>query len=251
MNGLRWFHRDVGGGGAKQPWQLQTTLGFWLPEEQYVVRDGADRVSLVQSLAPPKVPLEQAASVSQPIWTAATPAYGNRPSLNLDGVDDWMQADALASQFAGEDMPYTLVAAISFSRTKRECLYSFTASGNRPYDQFRSETDGELIGFRLDDATGTIDARSPVGQAATAVFSVTFYGQTVTILVNGASIGADALPYDVGVCTFTRFNIGVLRRASLDQHLAGSVAAVGLYGSALSDAERQIPEQWMLRRFDL
>lgn len=251
MNGLRWFHRDVGGGAAPAAWQLEDTLGFWTADSQYIVRDGSDRVSAVAArVVGGGVPLEQSIAADRPLYVGANATFGGKSIIHhRASTSEHMTGDALASALAGTSHAYTLAMRIQLPEflTKNGVFWSVGDNVDGARIQAATAISPIWREIRVDDAGGTDLQNRGGGDTAlhTVVYLYDGSAQTIEIRIDGVRLGSVTFNA-VGAQTFNTMTVGGFRgTAGLTENYEMLWRHIGLYGRRLSDAEVLRVENFM------
>jgi len=155
------------------------------------------------------------------------------PSIFFDGTNDNLRADAVASDFTGEDKAITAITVVNKTNNNTTGNYmSFGRSTNdNPFIQINlSNTSAYGFSFRDDNAvpaqiiTGTYAANTNylIFSNSTGL-SRNIYSNNNTIISSNA--------YNIGAITLDRFTIGALTRIGLANYFGGYVSENILYSS--------------------
>jgi hypothetical protein len=176
------------------------------------------------------------------------------PAVEL-ATDDFMTCDAMASQFAGEDIPFTLAAVLQETSGTAQVLASLGFTGSTAHFHYCGFTAAANMaagrrGGAGDTQTDVVGSGVCSGPRI-AVWR--FNGTTVDLFFDGySSLSAGAL--NKSALSADLFTIGCLRRgaggASLASFLNAKIFEMALWKLALSNDEiSQLKNYWNLKYF--
>lgn len=158
--------------------------------------------------------LVQATGGAQPARNA-TGWNGALYSLDFDGSDDFMTADAIAGELDGADVPFTWAWAgqLLTAGANGDTQMGITSgTDNDPRHVVNRPLGAAWQVVRVQD-----DGASPATQSGGTLdanrhhFVLSFNGTAITLYVDGAK-AINGAAMDVGALTVTRFTVGCLRR---------------------------------------
>lgn len=208
-------------------------VGYWFADENTTRVSGA--ASSVPNIVRSGVdPLIMATAGSRPTYNAS--GWQTQPSLRLDGVDDYMTADACSGYASGSDLAFSLILAVKPVTTYSGVFASFGRSTlDTSYMQVYSGG-GNLNLFRKDDSGGAGVFTSAAMTDAPHVIVVSFAGTTISAWIDG-TLAVNAVAMNVGACTWDRFTIGALGRSSYSNFAPVDIKLAALFSRALTAAE--------------
>jgi hypothetical protein len=181
--------------------------------------------------------------------------YGNYPSINFSGetTGDYLIADGVAPEFAGDDTPYTItwVGQVIGDPTGMRVILCVGATANDfALIRLAVNASNQWEAFSRDDANSA--SRTITGGTYDTnrhQHTIRFNGATFQYWVDGVSQGSSATALGTG--TFTRFTIGGMRRSSGVIESPINMRSVGLFVAqrALTDAELAYQWDYSRRRF--
>lgn len=181
--------------------------------------------------------LEQDTAADQPLYTAT--GFNGGPGADCNGTDHHFSADAIASSFAGTDVPFQIFGAVEWDAHTFDNMYSFASTADTvPIHIFRADSAGpEYNTFRQGD-TGSIQSMGSFGVNCDNdphIITSTFFGTTAdtwedtTHAANGGGM-------DANDCTFNTFTLcGMVRSDGFGGGLDGRFAGAVLLDTTMDD----------------
>lgn len=163
--------------------------------------------------------------------SSVPPVFGDASSYgaaSFNGLTQLLRANAIASFFSGEDVPFT-IAWVDFDASDAgSSIQSRWALGNSASNNPRFVLDGDANGAcslkkRTDDGTGV--STVPLGVGAQDVLQrwvLRHNGKTVDVWLNGAQV-ANGVSNNVAGQTFDKFTIGAQSRTTTDSYWGGKL----------------------------
>ncbi len=162
----------------------------------------------------------------------------------------YLCANGAATIVSGSDKPFTAVSA--FKGTSGADVYSWGNSGNSvPFLTMRLSSDKPSSWKRDDAASGT--QKIPSGGTNTGFHLVSHVhtGTAVSLYVNGVATSVNGTIDDVGTTTLDRFTLGAFGRTTVTGFFTGDIAELMIYNRALTDAEREHLERYLMNKWGL
>jgi hypothetical protein len=182
------------------------------------------------------------------------------PTVYFDG-GDYFCNDALAPLFCGEDQPLTSMIVLKRnSKVANDWIATLGKWGalSTSYSLFlpiyyANTGDNKLKHCRCDDAGGIAAASGPDAGDTTVPHVGCFkYGPTTASTYKNGAVIQNAASSNVGAITLDTFTVGVGRHsASLIGFLAGHIAELLLWKSAITDAQRQAAEAYLAAKWGI
>jgi hypothetical protein len=180
--------------------------------------------------------------VASATTTYTNPAERREIVADFDGVDNYVNADAVGSVFSGADVDMTvIVVAKHDSPGVNSDFFSFgRSSTGEPYIVFSHNASHELRITQRDDASvGAVATSTEVLTGSTwYLLSMVLDSGTLAAYINGTPATLDVTDFTaLGQTTLDRATIGALGRATYSEEFNGTIALVAVYSRALSAAE--------------
>ena len=166
-----------------------------------------------------------------------------------------MTADAVATDFSGDDLPLTLIMLIEWVSTcSHDYPWSFgnSADAQHFFMAYNYNGGGTLRPTRKGGGADTqktaFTSNTITGRA---VRSVVFDGTDVWTYLN-KTVGINGVDLDTAPATLDMFTIGANRRgggAGVAQHANIRVPEMMLYKRAISNAEREAIEDYLIAKW--
>lgn len=250
------MRRSGGRGGGSLPF-VPISVGdarLWLRADLGITLNDAD-VSGWADQSGEGNDLSQGTAADQPVYNASDADYNGRPSVEADGVSEYLlgSGSTLVSAASGTDTPWTVILAGHVEDTDATmALYSWgTSTGANGWHYVGSQTAGEVTASRrADDTVGNVNQSGSTAVNAACVFSTVFTGTAVSTYVNG-TVDIDGAAQDVGAVSCDQFALFARARSTPSFFATGTIAEVVVYAGALSDADRTTVENYMAARYGL
>lgn len=212
-------------------------LALWADADAITGLSNADPVTTWEDQSGNGNDLAQSTSAAKP--TYRTNVVNGKPVVRFDGTDDTMVTAAFASELA---QPNTIIAVALFATTattnrmicdglaagKRHAMYSHLNSGGKwTFYAGTTEVNGSVI------ATGAFH-----------VVSAIYNGASSVLYLNGAQ---DATG-NTGSNPLSGLRLGSFAGAAF---LNGDIAEILVYDSALSTADRESVEEYLMEKYAL
>jgi hypothetical protein len=149
-------------------------------------------------------------------------------------TDDMSEANALAAQFAGEDVPLTMVVLIRHAASEAGNIASFrSSSAGNPALQLQI-SDSDVLGFfkRDDGGSSSLMTFSTVTVGLWHIVGVLHTGVETIICIDGGCSSATA--QNLGEVTVNTFVVGAKRSTSAGDYFDGTIAHVLIDDAAWS-----------------
>lgn len=244
-----------------RPVQSQSaTLAGWYEISDTTVTRAGGTASAVANQKPGGGPLLQSVDINQPSYSD-TSWGGSRPGLTFDGTQDLMRADGLAALVTGTDQPFTviLLAAVLTLGSVAGTIRSLWGFGNLAVDnplhdlRLPASTSGVIASGRRDTA-GAAKVKSAAGIIDTNrhIWATVFDGTKVALWrdgvldvnLDGVASTADS---DVGLTDLDTFTVGGITRLVTSGHTHLLLGGLLVFAGALSNAEREKNERYLLQ----
>lgn len=162
----------------------------------------------------------------------------------LDGVDDLLSANGIATTLTGSDKPFTMFEVCKL--TDVSGFYDFASltstTTTTPVHELLAENTPRYESYRRDDGNATVDVLLGTPNTNWHLVLWVFGGTQVELFVDGVQVGS-ATAQNVGVMTVDRYTIGGLIRdtnpAPEQDQWKGDKGEHGVYDSALGAVARQ------------
>jgi hypothetical protein len=229
---------------AATPWNVGENVApsDWWSTKSLLLNDTDACAYMFDRMHVVNRPLTQSSASAKPTFAIA--GLNALPALRLT-VDDFMIADAVSTQYSGDDIPYTFAGVVSWDTVSAATTFaglSRSTSATAAYSSGlrANNTGGGRFLFARNDDTNTpvtaiADANGAIGANGAHTFVVVFNGTMVSAWVDGIKT-IDNANVDAGVATLDRFTIGCLRRSVNSGFASGYFAEALISPNVISDA---------------
>lgn len=226
------------GGSAINPGTV-ANLNLWLDASVGITLNGAD-VSAWADQSGSGNNATQGVAANQPAFSA-TGLNGN-PTIEFDGVDEFLQCNGPVASFVGEDLPYTffVVQNAGPSITNGAWLNFGTTVANSSLNDYRFVTQSTpRILHQIADGVGVANIVANENVSANQIYVILNSGTSGSIYRQNTLLsGPTAM--NRGAITPTNGWIGAIKPGVVGQvYWTGKISEIILYTRALSQSERE------------
>jgi hypothetical protein len=219
-------------------------VGWLDASDVSTITSSGGSVSSVRNKVNSGVPFIQGVGTDQP--TTGTRTINGLNSLDFDGANDYLTANALASLFTGDDKPMTILSACLCDDPTVISQSSIWAVGSSAtttpfYSQVYQNSLN--VANRRDDSSSQVNS-SAAYIAGNNVNCLVFTGTTVSSYTNNTT-NYSGTSQNTGVLTLDRFAIGATIRSTNTNFFNGIIGEVIIYNRALSDSERILVQRYL------
>jgi hypothetical protein len=220
---------------------LPANLSLFLRGDSGVILDGSGLVDQW---------LDQTTNGNNAVQFSAGPAgrpttgsINAQPTLNFDGLGDYLQVTSSSSLAITGDMSIYAVANFRDYATPREILGKTLNAQPAPYDYYVTANGTALRFYRGNGAVNALVTASKAPSAgAPHVLSMTMQGTGVSSFLDGNFNGSNSLSTTIADGG-TPLLIG--SRNDLSQFMAGDMAEVMIFNTALSSGDRATVDNYL------
>src|SRR5690606_795702 len=172
-----------------------------------------------------------------------------RKAIDFNGSSHYLSANAFAALIAGTDVAFSVAMHLALDSTiGTQYLFSAGSSTNNNPLHAHQCASANNNGARRDDAGGSVTTATSgtlglTEMVITHSFSGTSLRSTVTTS-GGVSVRHDGAALDVGACSFDRFAIGALLRASASSFTNGQFRRFAFRAGTFSTDDETALQGW-------
>ena len=237
------------------PTSLAGLSGWWRSDN--VTLNGSD-VSDMADLSGNNRPLIQATPANQPTLNIDDPDFGGHDSIEFNGTNNFMTADAIGTDvFAGDDSPYTIIFVMRrMTAVTNDYLWSAGATNNTAVRAARIvDTVNNLAHWHSDNVptskTFSVTPSFPLITNPPIVISWAFDGTECVVTWDNIEKPVSMTDISLGDSTCTQFTLAALRWSSAINHMAYKFSECLVFDRQITTAEQSEIYDYLTKRYKL